>query len=79
MIEEGVEVAMLGKTSHGLYAGRFMDLMARDYASIVNESLTQEITRCGKTRGNFFKRVIIADRPASTLVNQLLHTSYWGN
>ena len=78
MISEGVGVAMLGRTSHGLYAGRFKQMIEGDYQGIVEASLKQEITDDGLTRGHFFKNVIIAERHASALAHQL-QTTYWGN
>ena len=66
MIAEGITVSVLAKTSCGLYAGRFKLLVKENFPEIVQESMIEVITEGGATRGQFFKEVIIAEKPQST-------------
>ena len=78
MISEGIVVAMLGRTSHGFYRGRFEEMIEEVYPAFFESSLKQEITKEGLTRGHFFKKVLLAERTEITLEYQL-QASYWGN
>ena len=68
MIAEGIAIAVLAKTSCGLYAGngKFKLFVKENFPEIVQESMNEVITEGGATRGQFFKEVIIAEKSQST-------------
>ena len=58
MIEESVTVAVLAKTSSGVYAGKHSEGITREFETVVYNMLTELITE-DKTRGGYFLEVII--------------------
>ena len=59
MIGEGIIVAILARTSCGIYAGNYYDRIQKMFSEIVNGSLSTVITNEGATRGRFCHEVTI--------------------
>ena len=70
MISEGVDIAYLGKFSHGLYSGRWLQLIGDQYPKIVKASLEAAVTARGHTRVQVLKQVFIVDREADDFSHQ---------